>query len=116
MQGVERQRLKVRATLTATPEDKERLLPGHWKLLNISYSSAAFKISCLFIFFKIYVHKKRKIYNRKDCLTCNTNSNKLMMGSYIDYGSNSSQSSQVQFPATFQAADGIPGDNANGMN
>lgn len=27
--------------------------------------------------------KKRKIYNRKDCLTCNTNSNELMMGSHI---------------------------------
>lgn len=44
---------------------------------------SSFKISCLFIFFKIYVHKKRKIYNRKDCLTCNTNSNELMMGSHM---------------------------------
>lgn len=33
-----------------------------------------------------------------------------------NYESNSSQPSQVHFPATLQAAEGIPGDNASGMD
>lgn len=53
------------------------------EILKYKLQFSSFKISCLFIFFKIYVHKKRKIYNRKDCLTCNTNSNELMMGSHM---------------------------------
>lgn len=66
----------IRVTATSTSEDILETFK-----CKLQFSS--FKISCLFIFFKIYVHKKRKIYNRKDCLPCNTNSNELMMGSHI---------------------------------